>query len=121
MALQTEYEFELPRGFVDSKGNLHKKGIMRLANASDEILPMKDPRVQQNPAYLAVIVLTRVVKKLGDLPEVNTSVIESLFIGDLTYLQELYRRINGDGNVMINVKCPECGKTFEEVITNPGG
>ena len=121
MVLQTEYEFELPRGYVDEDGNLHKKGVMRLANASDEILPMKDPRVQRNPAYLAIIVLSRVISKLGELNDVNPGTIEKLFIGDLTYLQELYRRINGDGNLTINVKCPHCGETFEEEITAPGG
>jgi hypothetical protein len=120
MVLQTEFEFILPKGFVDDSGNLHKKGIMRLANASDEILPMKDPRVQRNPAYLAVIVLSRVVTKLGELKDVSPGTIEKLFIGDLTYLQELYRRINGDGNVTLNIKCPHCGESFEEDILAPG-
>ncbi|NIM17834.1 MAG: phage tail assembly protein [Candidatus Aminicenantes bacterium] len=121
MVLQTEYEFTLPKGYVDEKGNMHKKGIMRLANASDEILPMKDPRVQSNPAYLAVIVLARVVTKLGEVNDVSPGVIEKLYIGDLTYLQELYRRVNGDGNLMLDVKCPHCGEHFEEAITAPGG
>jgi hypothetical protein len=120
MVLQTEYEFTLPKGYVDEKGSMHKKGIMRLANASDEILPMKDPRVQANPAYLAIIVLSRVVNKLGEVNEVSPGVIEKLYIGDLTYLQELYRRINGDGNLMLDLKCPHCGQHFEEAITAPG-
>lgn len=120
MVLQTEYEFTLPRGFVDQDGNLHKDGVMRLATAADEILPMKDPRVQRNPAYLAVITLSRVIAKLGELKDVNPGVIERLFIGDLTYLQELYRRVNGDGNLMLNLKCPHCGESFEEAITAPG-
>lgn len=120
MALQTEFEFTLPKGFVDDSGDLHKNGVMRLANASDEILPMKDPRVQRNPSYLAVIVLSRVVTKLGNLNDVTPGTIEKLFIGDLTYLQELYRRVNGDGNLMLNIKCPHCGETFEESIAAPG-
>lgn len=120
MVLQSEYEFTLPKGYADDNGNLHKKGVMRLASAADEILPMKDPRVQQNPAYLAVIVLARVITKLGELDNISTSMIEKLYIGDLTYLQELYRRINGDGNVLIDVKCPHCNETFPEAITAPG-
>lgn len=120
MVLQTEYEFTLPRGYVDQEGNLHKKGVMRLATAADEILPMKDPRIQRNPAYLSIIVLGRVVTKLGELRDVNPGTIEELFIGDLTYLQELYRRINGDGNLMLNLKCPHCGESFEQEMTNPG-
>lgn len=118
---QTEYEFQLPRGYADNEGNIHKKGTMRLATAADEILPMKDPRVQRNPAYLSIIVLSRVVTKLGNLDDVNPGIIEKLFIADLTYLQELYRRINGDGNVMIDTKCPHCGETFNVELNAPGG
>lgn len=120
MALQTEYELTLPKGFVDEKGDLHRKGVMRLASAADEILPMKDPRVQRNPAYLSVIVLSRVITRLGELKDVTPGTIEKLFIGDLTYLQELYRRINGDGNLILDLKCPHCGEHFEETITAPG-
>ncbi len=120
MVLQTEYEFTLPKGYVDADGNLHKKGTMRLANASDEIEPMRDPRVQKNPAFLAVIVLSRVISKLGDLDSVSPVIIQELFIGDLTYLQELYRRINGDGDVILKVKCRHCGESFEESFTAPG-
>jgi hypothetical protein len=121
MVLQTEYDFTLPKGYVDEEGSLHKKGIMRLATAADEILPMKDPRVQSNPTYLTVIVLSRVITKLGDLNDVNPSVIEKLFAGDLAYLQEFYRRTNGDGNVTFKVRCPKCGEDFEKEISTPGG
>jgi hypothetical protein len=120
MALQTEYEFTLPKGFLDEKGDLHRKGIMRLASAADEILPMKDPRVQRNPSYLSVIVLSRVIEKLGELKDVTPGTIEKLFIGDLTYLQELYRRVNGDGNLVLDLKCPHCAETFQETFTAPG-
>ncbi len=120
MVLQTEYEFTLPKGIVDTDGNLHQKGVMRLASAADEILPMKDPRVQSNPAYLTVILLSRVVAKLGELQDVNPGIIEKLFVADLTYLQEFYRRINGDGSVMMSVKCPHCGEAFEKEISSPG-
>ncbi len=120
MALQTEYEFTLPKGFIDENGDIHRNGVIRLANASDEILPMKDPRVQRNPSYLSVIVFSRVVTKLGELKDVTPGTIEKLFIGDLTYLQKLYRRVNGDGDLMLNLKCPQCGEHFEETLTAPG-
>jgi len=91
----TEIDFTLPKGYLDSTGVLHRRGMMRLATAADEILPLRDPRVQQNPAYLAVIVLARVVVKLGDVPDVDTRVIEGLYASDLDYLQRLYERVNG--------------------------
>jgi hypothetical protein len=97
MTFQTEIEFTLPKGFMDIDGALHKDGMMRLATAADEILPLKDPRVKQNPAYLAVIVLSRVITRLGALDDVNTKVVEGFFASDLNYLQDLYEAFNGDG------------------------
>ncbi len=91
---QTEIEFELPKGYVDESGTLHRRGVMRLATAADEILPLRDPRVQQNEAYLAVIVLARVVTRLGTLSDVHTGVIEGLYASDLAYLQRLYETFN---------------------------
>ena len=110
---QTEYEFTLPKGYVDEDGNLYKDGVMRLATAADEILPLKDPRVQQNPAYLTIILLSRVVTRLGDLSAVNPRVIERLFASDLLYLQEFYSQINGDGTTSIKARCPKCEHEFE--------
>ena len=113
MDLKTEYEFILPRGFVDAEGNVHREGVMRLANAKDEIVPLNDMRVQRNRAYLIIVLLSRVITRLGALPEVNTGVIENLFAGDLRFLEELYNRINED-DATISVTCPECGAKFEK-------
>jgi hypothetical protein len=91
---QTEVEFELPKGYLDETGTLHRRGTMRLATAADEILPLRDPRVQQNEAYLAVIVLSRVITRLGSLSDIHTGVIEGLFASDLAYLERLYETLN---------------------------
>jgi hypothetical protein len=119
--LLTEHDFELPKGYVDSAGNLHRAGRMRLATAADEILPMKDPRVQGLPAYLIVILLSRVVVRLGTLPQINPSVIEGLFSEDLAYLQELYNRINGLAPSRATVECPKCTHRFETEVAAAGG
>jgi hypothetical protein len=121
MALQTEFEFTLPKGYVDEEGNLHKKGVMRLATAADEILPQKDPRVQQNPAYLAVIVLSRVVIKLGDLTNITLKTIEGLFSCDLAFLQDFYQRINMNGSAAVKATCPKCEHQFEMETGTLGG
>jgi hypothetical protein len=91
---QTEIDFELPKGYVDEAGTLHRRGVMRLATAADEILPLRDPRVQQNDAYLTVIVLARVIVRLGTLKDIHTGVIEGLYASDLAYLQRLYENFN---------------------------
>src|SRR5260370_363826 len=113
MILQTEFEFTLPKGYVDKEGNLHREGIMRLANAKDEIAPLQDPRVQRNNAYLILILLSRVITKLGEVRDINPGVIENLFSADLAYLQDFYRRINSNGHASLKFNCPQCEHPFE--------
>jgi hypothetical protein len=121
MSLQTEFEFDLPMGFVDKEGNLHKHGTMRLATAMDEITILNDMRVQSNEAYIVIVLLARVITSLGTLRSVNTNIIENLFAADLTYLQEFYRQINENGNTRREFTCPHCGKPFEVDLSTLGG
>jgi hypothetical protein len=120
MTLQTEFSFVLPHGYVDSDGAIHKRGVMRLATAYDEIAPMKDPRVQSNPAYLVIILLSRVITQLGDLKPINPKVIEGLYSADLAFLQDLYQRTNINGHNRLTVSCPHCDKQFEVEVSSPG-
>lgn len=113
MIFQTEYEFTLPKGFVDAEGTLHRKGIMRLATAADEIIPLRDPMVQQNPSYLTIAILARVIIKIGTLEDVNKRVIENLFTADLAFLQDFYDRINSEEVPIYHDICPNCGKEIE--------
>lgn len=113
MAFQTEFPFVLPKGYLDDGGVLHRDGVMRLANAADEILPLRDPRVQQNPGYITIILLARVITKLGDLPAVDTRTIEHLYTMDLAYLQDLYQRINTMDIPTYKGVCPHCGKEID--------
>ena len=120
MDFRTEFEFTLPKGFVDENGVLHRNGTMRLAKAEDEILPLKDPRVQQNPAYLIIIVLSRVIIRLGNLKSISPRVVEGLFASDLVYLQSFYNKINGKGTTEIKVVCPTFKKKFEVEESDQG-
>jgi hypothetical protein len=118
---QTEYEFTLPMGVLDEDGTLHRGGTMRLATAADEILPLKDPRVQKNPSYLVVILLSRVVTRLDGVKQITPKTIEDLYAADLAYLQDLYNQINRvDGN-RIPVTCPQCNHSFEVEHDSLGG
>jgi hypothetical protein len=123
--LQTEFDFTLPRGYVDRNGTVHRKGRMRLSTALDEIAPLRDPRVRQNQAYHTVILLARVITGLGTLPAIDTGVIEGLFTADLAFLQELYRNKNELVETQAGaVRCPSCGEEFvplgqEEGVTAP--
>jgi hypothetical protein len=111
-SLVTEFPFVLPRGYVDEAGTVHRDGVMRLATARDEILPMRDPRVRENEAYLTIVLLGRVVTRLGTLPQVTNGVIEGLFASDLAFLQDLYRRVNVEGHTQAEVTCPACQHGF---------
>jgi hypothetical protein len=120
-ALQTEFEFTLPQGYIDREGNLHREGTMRLATALDEIAPLRDPRVRENQAYLVIILLSRVVTRLGNLPSVSPFEIENLFSGDLAHLQRLYRQINEQGTSLVPVTCPQCQTPIDVDISRLGG
>lgn len=111
--MKTEYAFTLPRGYVDSHGAVHQDGTMRLATARDEIEPLRDANVRQNEAYLTVLLLSRVVTRIGPLTDVTPETIENLYAADFDHLQRLYERLNTDGEVVGTVTCPECSHPFE--------
>jgi hypothetical protein len=114
MAFQTEFPFKLPRGYVDPQtGKLHRDGVMRLATAKDEIIPLQDYRVQGNRAYLVIVLLSRVITRLGEIKHVDTDMIENLFSADLAYLQEFYRKVNEEGSAKVHTACPSCKTEFD--------
>lgn len=119
--LQTEFSFTLPHGYADAEGNLHREGVMRMSTAYDEIAPLKDPRVQANPGYLVIILLSRVVTRLGSLEHINPKVIEGLFSADMAFLQDFYRHINQHGHNRRQVACPHCEGKFEVEFDGLGG
>jgi hypothetical protein len=110
--LRTEFAFELPRGYLDDAGRIHYRGVMRLATARDELVPLRDDRVRENPAYLTVVLLARVIESIGDITDVHAGIVENLFAADLAFLQDMYRRINSEGHTRAQVACPECEHTF---------
>jgi hypothetical protein len=110
--LQTEFSFTLPCGYVDAQGNLHRDGAMRRAVALDEIEPLQDARVQRNDAYLTILLLSRVITRLGTISQISPAIIERLFASDFVYLQDLYVQVNDTGTSMIETRCPTCGTHF---------
>ncbi|MFI1781262.1 hypothetical protein [Streptomyces rubiginosohelvolus] len=111
--LQTEFTFELPRGYVDDEGQVHRNGTMRLATARDELKPQIDLRVKENPAYLSVVLLAQVITQLGPVTDVHTGIVERMYATDVAFLQDFYRRINSEGHTHAAVTCPLCQGSFE--------
>jgi len=110
--LRTEHAFTLPCGYIDPEGNLHRQGVMRLATALDEVEPLQDARVRANPAYLSILLLSRVLLRLGSIGPVSTEVVSRLFSADFVYLQEFYLQINGGQSSIVETRCPDCGARF---------
>ncbi|GAB2786284.1 hypothetical protein [Streptomyces daliensis] len=111
--LRTEFEFELPRGYVDDEGTVHRRGSMRLATARDELRPQIDLRVKENPAYLSVVLLSQVITQLGSITDVHAGVVERMYATDVAFLQDFYQRINSEGHTHASVTCPMCNGSFE--------
>ncbi|MGH2946284.1 MAG: phage tail assembly protein [Solirubrobacteraceae bacterium] len=116
--MRTEFAFTLPRGYVDAEGAVHREGTMRLATARDEIEPMRDAQVRQNEAYLAVLLLARVITRIGEVTEITPELVEELYAADFDHLQRLYERLNTDGEAVGAVTCPHCAQGFEVDLTD---
>jgi hypothetical protein len=119
--LQTEFEFNLPCGYIDAQGSLHREGTMRLATALDEIEPLQDTRVRANEAYLSILLLSRVITRLGDIRQVSPAIIEKLFTADMMYLQDLYIQVNDGGTSLVETQCPSCGTRFALDLAGEAG
>jgi hypothetical protein len=117
--LQTEYEFTLPFGFVDDDGTLHREGVMRLSTALDEVEAAQDARGRANDAYLSILLLARVVTRLGTVAPVDADVIERLFSADFVYLQDLFVRLNDVADDVVETQCPSCGTRFPIDLAQP--
>jgi hypothetical protein len=118
--LQTEFDFALPRGLVDNRGHVQRKGVMRLATARDEMAAHKDRRAKDNPPYRTLVLLAQVITRLGSLCAVTPELLEGLFSRDLAYLREFYNRINQQGDAQIPTECPECSAQFAVEIALSG-
>ena len=116
MTLQTEFDFELPKGFVADNGSVHREGTMRMATALDEITPLRDPRVRNNEAYLVIVLLSQVITRLGTLPKITPNMVENFFAADIAYLQDLYRQINDVDAYSVLTICPNCGHEYEAEV-----
>jgi hypothetical protein len=116
--MKTEFAFTLPQGYVDGSGTVHREGTMRLATARDEIEPLRDPQVRENEAYLAVLLLSRVITRIGDVTDISPALVQELYAADFDHLQRLYERLNTDGEAVGAVGCPHCAQAFEVDLTD---
>jgi hypothetical protein len=119
--VRTEYEFVLPRGYVDESGTVHRRGVMRLATARDELEPLRDPTILgPDDPRLTIVVLSRVITSLGSLPMVTRHEVEGLFAADLAYLQDFYGVINFGSDEDVEALL-DAQRTGDATASTPGG
>src|ERR1051325_1318789 len=118
--LHTEYEFTLPVGFVDASGTLHRNGVMKLCTALDELEALEDPRVRAKQSYLSVVLLSRVIERIGEVTDITPDLVERLFSADFAYLQALFVRLNDIQPPGFETQCPKCGNRFALDLSGRG-
>ncbi len=119
--VQTEIAFTLPCGYIDEQGTLHRQGVMRRATALDEVEALGDQRVRNNPAYMSILVLSRVITRLGTISTITPNVVSQFFAADFAYLQDLYVQLNDTDANLIATQCPGCGTRFVVDLLNQDG
>lgn len=89
-----QIEFDLPHGYVDKKGKLHKSGTMRVSTQDDEVLIKQHGKYKLDHSYAKIAILAKVVTKLGTLKQVTPEIIADLYADDLRFLKALYEELN---------------------------
>ncbi|GAB4137355.1 MAG: hypothetical protein Fur0037_02400 [Planctomycetota bacterium] len=116
-AVKTEYTFELPKGYVDEKGQTHRKVTLREITGADQEA-MLNPQLRNNPAKMLTALLARVITKLGTLEgrQVDAGVTADMFKSDRDFLILKLKEIDSGPEMDIDVECPDCGKKFKAML-----
>lgn len=114
--MQKEYEFLLPKGYVDSEGAVHRQGVMRLATARDELEACCAPECRRNADFAPIYILSSVILRLGNIERVTPEIVKEFFTADFQFLQNMYEAINGVDDPVMHVQCPHCGQTFTDTL-----
>ncbi|WP_280466084.1 phage tail assembly protein [Nocardia brasiliensis] len=112
--LHAEFETELPHGYIDAAGQNHRVVRMRRATARDELSPLIDRRVADNPAYFGILLLSLVITQLGTITDVHPDIVEDMVVEDVLHLQEFYQRVNSTTEGQR--ACRSCGAVRESPV-----
>lgn len=114
---RTEYAFELPKGYVDAKGQLHREVTIREITGADQE-GMLNPQLRNNPAKMLTALLARVITRLGTLEgrQVDTTVTAGMLKSDRDFLILKLKEIDSGPEMDIDVECPDCGKKFKAML-----
>jgi hypothetical protein len=113
MKIRTEFPFVLPKGLIDKDNTRQKtKGTMRLIKVKDLLQIHQDARVKETEAYFYIVLLARVITKLGNEKMVNTKIIESLCPEDFAFLVDFLNEINHKVLKSIPIECSACKNKY---------
>ena len=104
--------FELPRGYKDKKGVIHKKGTIRIANGFDRevVTPLyrKNKTVAVNKLFLRTL-------ELDDGTPVNEDCIKNMSLRDRDYLEKLIADNSfGIDMTFDGIRCEVCDTDLSE-------
>lgn len=113
--------FEMPAGYVDDNGTMHKTFTLREMTGRDEEAISKAD-MKQNGAKLISTLLERCVLSIGSLTrkelgiEKWKEVIRSLLVGDQDYILIKLRELSMGGEIEVTHTCPYCKKSMKTFL-----
>lgn len=108
-----EVSFELPRGYKDTKGEVHKTGTIRMVDGADREIVV--PLFRKNKAIATTKLITRLIK-FDDGAVVTESNVSAMTLRDREYLEKIMSE-NGFGlDPKLEIECSSCGADLSEVL-----
>lgn len=105
-----EFEFELPVGYVDEDGRVHRAAVLRKMTGREEVL-LADRKLRQNGGRLVTELLASCLRRLGELEPVPREVVSRLTSADRNYLLLELRKITFGSTMETTYDCPSCGES----------
>ena len=112
------FEFELPVGYVDEDGRVHRTAVLRKMTGKDEAI-MADRRNRNSAARMLTELIASCLVRVGSIERPTTQIAQSLYSADRYYLLLKLREITFGPDMEATYSCPTCkeSQTFTEDLT----
>jgi hypothetical protein len=102
-----EFTLELPIGYVDADGRLHRTAALRKMTGRDEAI-MADKTNRTNAARMITELLANCLKRIGDIEKPRRTIVQQLYSGDRYFLLMKLREITFGPEMRASYSCPTC-------------
>ncbi|PID85211.1 MAG: hypothetical protein CSB13_09195 [Chloroflexi bacterium] len=107
-----QFKVNLPIGYSDQDGHLHREATLRKMRGYDEEL-LYDENL--NAGQLVTQLLASCIQRLGDIEVLDADIISELYTADRNYLLLELRRITLGNSLSSAHQCPQCGQSVTVV------